>query len=130
MIEQMNSQMLAMGKNYADMAMKFQSLTMAGFERIADLQLKTFENRMSATAEFLSEASEVRDLEAAKAFFPKGVQLAKESAEKLYATSQEVFGVTLKTNEAIGSLVKGSFEMANENMAKQADVVKKAVSKK
>ena len=130
MIEQMNSQMLAMGKNYADMAMKFQSLTMAGFERIADLQLKTFENRMSATAEFLSEASEVRDLEAAKAFFPKGVQLAKESAEKLYATSQEVFGVTLKTNEAIGSLVKGSFEMANENMTKQADTVKKAVSKK
>jgi len=126
MFEQMNAQSLALGKSYADAFAKAQAVAMEGFERIADLQIKTLEDRVNAAVQFWSEATEVRDFEGARAFWPKGVQLAKENAEKLYATSQEVFGVTLKTTEALGALAKGSFETTNETIAKQVNTAKKA----
>jgi phasin family protein len=126
MFEQINNQSLTLGKGYADAFVKAQGLALAGFERITELNVKTFEDRVKASVEFWTEASEVRDLEAAKAISAKGVQLAKESAEKIYANSQEVFGVSLKTSEAIGSLTKGSLENTTEAFAKQANSVKKA----
>jgi phasin family protein len=128
MFEQINNQSLALGKSYTDAFVKAQGLALAGFERITELNLKTFEDRLKASVDFWSEAAEVRDIEAAKAFWPKGVQLAKESAEKLYATSQEVFGVQLKTSEAIGALAKGSFENTNETISKQVNAAKKATA--
>lgn len=130
MYEQFNSQFMALGKNFADATMKAQGLALESFERIAGLQLKAIENRVTATTAFWSEASEVRDFDGAKAIWPKGIQLAKESAEKAYRTSQEVLGVTLKTNEALGSLIKGSLEATNETVAKQVGAVKKAASGK
>lgn len=130
MYEQINSQVLALSKSFADTAFKAHSLAVEGFERITDLQLKTLENRVSAAVEFFSEAAEVRDFDAMKAFWPKGVNLVKETTEKFYANGQEVFGVTLKTTEALGQLAKGSFETANENFTKQVNVAtKKAAAK-
>jgi len=129
MFEQINSQSLALGKSYADAFVKAQSLALESFERITDLQIKTMEDRVNAAVQFWSEAAEVRDFDAARAFWPKGVQLAKENAEKLYATSQEVFGVTLKTSEALGAIAKGSFENTNETITKQVNAAKKAAAK-
>lgn len=126
MFEQINNQSMALGKSYADAFTQAQSLAMAGFERITELNLKTFEDRLKASVDFWSEVAEIRDMETAKTVFPKGVQLAKDSAEKIYANSQEVFGVSMKTSEAIGSLAKGSFENTNETLAKQAHAAKKA----
>lgn len=128
MFEQINNQSLSLGKSYADAFVKAQGLALAGFERITELNLKAFEERVKASVEFWSEAAEVRDFEGAKAIWPKGVQLAKESAEKLYANSQEVFGVSLKTTEAIGSIAKGSFDTTSETLAKQANAAKKAAA--
>ena len=68
-------------------------------------------------------------MEAAKAFWPKSVNLVKESTEKFYANGQEVFGVTLKTSEAIGQLAKGQFEAANETFTKQVNVATKKAAK-
>ena len=130
MYEQFNSQLLALGKSFADATVKAQGLTLEGFERIADLQIKAIENHVSATSAFWAEAAEVRDFDGAKAIWPKGVQLAKQSAEKLYSTGQEVIGVTLKTNEALGNLIKGSLEATNETVAKQVSAVKKAAAGK
>ncbi len=130
MYEQFNSQVLALGKNFADATVKAQSLALAGFERIADLQLKAVESQVHASTAFWSEASEIRDFESAKAIWPKGVQLAKESAEKLYSTNQDVLGITLKTNEALGNLLKGSLEATNETVATQVSAVKKAAAGK
>ena len=130
MYEQMNSQFLSLGKNFADAAVKAQSVALASFESIAGLQLKAVENHVNASSAFWAEASEVRDFEGAKAIWPKGIQLAKESAEKLYATNQEVIGLTLKTNEQIGNLIKGSFEATNETVTKQVNAAKKAASGK
>ena len=129
MFEQINAQSLALGKSYADSFVKAQSLALEGFERITDLQIKTLEDRVNAAVQFWSEATDVRDFEAARAFWPKGVQLAKENAEKLYATSQDVFGVALKTTEALGQLAKGSFENTNETIAKNVNTAKKAAVK-
>ena len=130
MYEQINTQILAMSKSFADNAFKAHSVAVEGLERIADLQLKALEKNVSATVEFWSEAAEVRDCDAMKAFWPKGVNLVKETTEKLYANSQEVFGVTLKTSEALGQLAKGSFEVANDNFTKQVSAVKKAANTK
>jgi len=128
MYEQINSQFLALSKSFTDTAFKAHSLAVEGFERITDLQLKTLENRVNATVEFFSEAAEVRDFDALKAFWPKSVNIVKETTEKFYANGQEVFGVTLKTSEALGQLAKGQFEAANDNFAKQVNVVKKAAT--
>ena len=129
MFEQINAQSLALGKSYADAFVKAQTVAMEGFERITDLQIKTMEDRVNAAVQFWSEATEVRDIEAARAFWPKGVQLAKENAEKMYATGQEVFGVTLKTTEALGQLAKGSFENTNATIQTQVNTAKKAAAK-
>ena len=126
MYEQINSQVLALSKSFADNALKAHSLAVEGFERITALQLKTLENRVSATVEFWSEAAEVRDFDGLKAIWPKGINLVKETSEKFYANGQEVFGVSLKASEALGQLAKGSIEAANENFTKQVNVVKKA----
>jgi phasin family protein len=126
MFEQMNSQSMALGKGYTDAFVKAQSLMMAGFERITELNLKTFEDRLKASVDFWSEAAEIRDLESAKTIWPKSVALAKESAEKIYANSQEVLGVSMKTSEAIGSLAKGSMQSTNDTIVKQVNAAKKA----
>jgi phasin family protein len=125
MYEQLNSQVLALSKSFADTAFKAHSLAVEGIERITDLQLKTLENRVSATVEFWSEAAEVRDFDGLKALWPKSVNLIKESTEKFYANGQEVFGIGLKTVEALGQLVKSSVDAANENFTKQVGAVKK-----
>lgn len=129
MIDQINNQTLAFGKSYADTFAKAQNLSLQSFERIAGLQMKAFENRMNATVAFWSEASGVRDLDGAKAIWPKGVQLAKDNAETMYATSQEVLGESLKTGEAIGTLVKGQFENTAETVTQQATAVAKKATR-
>jgi len=126
MYEQINSQVLALSKSFADNALKAHSLAVEGFERITALQLKTLENRVSATVEFLSEAAEVRDFDGLKTIWPKGINLVKETSEKFYANGQEVFGVSMKTSEAMGQIAKGSFDAANENFTKTVNVAKKA----
>jgi phasin family protein len=126
MFEQINTPSLALGKGYVDAFVKAQGLALAGLERITELNLKAFEDHVKASVDFWSEAAEVRDFEGVKAIWPKGVQLAKENAEKLYANGQEVAGVSAKTTEAIGSLAKGSFESTNETITKQVNAAKKA----
>ena len=130
MFEQINIQPLALSKSYTDAFVKAQGLALAGFERITELNLKTFEDRVKASVDFWSEAAEVRDIEAAQAFWPKSAQFMKDSAEKLYANSQEVLGISLKTSEVIGALAKSSFDTAskqvNDTIGKATKIGKKA----
>ena len=129
MYEQINTQALAFSKTFADTAFKFNSLAVEGFERITALQLKTLENRVAATVEFWTEAAEVRDFDGFRTIFPKGVNLMKETTEKLYANGQEVLSVAVKTSEALGQLAKGSFENANETFTKQVNGAAKKAAK-
>jgi hypothetical protein len=126
MFEQFNAQFVTATKQFADSALKANSLALQNFERAVGVQLKTFESGVTATLGFLGEAAEVRDLEGAKAIWPKGVALVKSSGEQFYNAGQEVFGQTLKTSEAIGQLYKSQFEAANEGLVKTATKAAKA----
>jgi hypothetical protein len=120
MFEQFNSKhAINLSKQFADTAFKAQGLALASIERAFDLQLKTFENRVNAAVEFATEAADVRDIEGVRTLFPKSAALAKDSAEKYYATSQELVGITVKTGEAIGDLIRGSIESANESVTQK-----------
>ena len=120
MFEQFNSQFVNATKQFADSALKANSLALQNFERAVGVQLKTFESGVTATVAFLGEAAEVRDLEGAKTIWPKGVALVKASSEQFYNAGQEVFGQTLKTGEAIGQLYKSQFDAANDGIVKTA----------
>jgi len=121
MSEYLNTQALALSKSFTDAAFKAHTLAIEGLERVTNLQLKALEARVAATVDFMSEAAEVRDFDGLKTIWPKGVNLVKEAAEKLYANNQEVFGVTVKTSEALSQLAKGSFEAANDSFKKQVN---------
>lgn len=116
MFEQINSQFVTFTKQFADSALKANTLAMQNFEHAMGVQLKTFESGMTSAVAFMGEAAEVRDLEGMKTIFPKGVQLVKQSSEQFYNAGQEVFGQTLKTSEAIGQLYKAQFDVANDNV--------------
>lgn len=106
-------QFFAFGKQFADAAFRAQGLAVEHFDRAFNAQLKTVENRVAANIEFWSAASEVRDIEAARALVPKSVQLAKDSAEQFVALSQELTGLSVKTAEAFGDVARGSLETIN-----------------
>lgn len=120
MFEQMNTQFVNATKQFADSALKANALAFQNFERAVGVQLKTFESGVNATVAFLGEAAEMRDPEAMKAIWPKGVALVKASSEQFYNAGQEVFGQTLKTTEAIGQLYKSQIEEANDSIVKTA----------
>jgi len=107
---------------FAAAATRANRLALETAETVFGVQLKTFEKNMDATTAFFSELAEVRDVEGYKTVFPKGMQIAKDNAERVVAAGQEVFGLTLKTNEAIGQLAKSQFESASESA--QASVSK------
>jgi phasin family protein len=116
-----NNQALALTKSLADTTFKAHTLALESLERLTNLQFKAIENRVTATADFFSEAAEVRDFDDMKTIWPKGVNLVKETAEKIYANSQEAFGISVKTGEALSQLAKGSFELATDNIKKQVN---------
>ena len=121
MIEQFNTkQFVAFGKQWTDTAFKAHGLAIAGFERSIELQLKHLEGQVNAAVDFFNEAVEARDVESARALLPKTVALMKDAAEKNYATSQELMGLTVKTSEAIGDVLKATFEAASGAAAKPA----------
>lgn len=119
MSEYFNTQALTLSKSFADAAFKANTLALESLERMTSLQFKTLENRVAAAADFFSEAAEARDFDDLKTIWPKGVNLVKETAEKFYANGQEVFGISVKTGEALGQLAKGNFELANDSIKKQ-----------
>lgn len=120
MFEQNSNPFASFTQNFAQSALKANSLAFQNFERVLGLQLKTLETNLNATVAFLGEASEVRDLDGAKSIWPKGVALVKDSTENLYATNQEVVGSTVKTTEAITQIYKSNFEAANDTLVKTA----------
>ncbi len=129
MFEQINTQWVNLGKRFADTALKAHGLAVEGFEKTLNLNLKTLEDRVEATVGFISEASGARDFDGVKALWPKGLSLAKESAEKIVSNGQEVLAVTVKTNEAIGALYASDVEAATSTLEAQAKDVSAKVRK-
>lgn len=124
MFEQVSNQFLSFGKQAAETLLKANAIASEGVEKVLDVQLKTMEDRFSAASELFTMASEARDAEAFKTLLPKSVSMVKDSGEKLYSTSQEIFGIVVKTNEALGELAKVNFESANGAVKKAVKAAK------
>ena len=124
-----NEQFGAATRQFADQAAQINRLALENAEKLFGLQLATLEQNAQATFAFLGEVAEVRDLDAAKTVWPKGVQVARENFERSVSAGQEVFGRTVKTQEAITQLAKSNFETATAKAQAQAEQVVKATTK-
>jgi hypothetical protein len=120
-------------RQFADVTGKINRLALENAEQAFGLQLATFEENVNAAFAFWGEIAEVRDFDGLKAVWPKGVQIARENIERTVSTGQEVFGRTVKTNEAIAQIAKGQFEnataQANAEVEKATAEVQKAAKK-
>lgn len=124
MYQQFNDQFAKSTRQFADATAQVGRLALENTEAVFGLQLATIEENMNAAFAFFGELAEVRDLDAAKAVWPKGVQVARENVERTIGAGQEAFGRTFKTQEAIANLAKAQFETAAETV--KADVEKAA----
>lgn len=129
MYQQFNEQFAAATRQFADTAAQVNRLTLDNAEAVFGLQLAAIEDRVNATFAFFGEAAEARDLDALKTLWPKGVQVARENVERAVSTGQEVFGRTLKTNEAIGELAKSQIESTTKTAQANVEKAAKAATK-
>ena len=125
---QFNDQFNAYTHQFAAVASRVNRLALESAETVFGVQLRTFEKNVEATTAYLSELTEARDLESYKTLLPKGLQVARDNAERFAAAGQEVFGLTLKNSEALGALAKSQFEAATDQA--QAAVAKVAKATK
>ena len=124
-----NEQFTAASRQFVDNAAQVNRLALENAQKVFGLQLAAFEETATATFAFLGEVAEVRDFDGLKAVLPKGVQIARENVERTISTGQEVFGRTLKTNEAIAQIAKSQVETATEQAKETAEQAVKAASK-
>nr|MBP7624648.1 TIGR01841 family phasin [Xanthomonadales bacterium] len=103
-----------------------QGIALEGFEKVVGAQINTFENRLNATLDFWSQAAEVRNLDGVKAIMPKSMALAKETAETVFATTQEVVTITVKTGEALNAIAKTQIDASNDVFVKPVVAARKA----
>ena len=122
MYQQFNDQFAKSTRQFADATAQVGRLALENTEAVFGLQIATLEENMNATFAFFGELAEVRDLDGAKAVWPKGVQIARENVERTIGAGQEVFGRPFKAPEAIAKLAKSQFETAAETV--KADVEK------
>ena len=125
MFEQMSQQMLSMSKQFAETVVKANTVTVDHFEKLVEIQLKSFENNSAAMADLVEHVSAVKSAEDFRAMMPKSVGMMKVQAEKSVALGQEVGALVGKTTETLTSLVKGQFETANDAVLKSAKVANK-----
>lgn len=126
---QFNDQFAAATRQFADTAAQINRLTLENAQKVFGLQLATLEESAEATFAFLGEAAEVRDFDSLKTLLPKGAQVARENVERSINAGQEVFGRTVKTNEAIAEIAKSQVEAASVQAQAEADKVVKAAAK-
>lgn len=130
MYQQFNDQFAKSTRQFADTTAQVGRLTLENTEAVFGLQLAAIEESMNATFAFWGELADVRDFDGLKAVWPKGVQIARENVERGIGTGQEVFGRTLKTNEAIAQIAKGQFETVAATVQADAEKVVKAAGRK
>jgi hypothetical protein len=130
MYQQFNEQFAKSTRQLADTTAQVGRLALANTEAVFGLQMNAIEENMNATFAFFGELAEVRDADGLKTVWPKGVQIARENVERSIGAGQEVFGRTLKTNEAIAQIAKSQFETVAKAVEVDADAVAKAAGRK
>ena len=130
MYTQFNEQLAATSRQFADTAAQINRLALDNASQVFGLQLAALQQGATAAFAFLGEVAEVRDADALKTVWPKGLQVARENVERAISTGQEVMGRTLKTQDAIGQLAKAQFEAATAQVRATAEADAKATKAK
>jgi hypothetical protein len=130
MYQQFNDQFTKSTRQFADTSAQVGRLALENTEAVLGLQFAAIQENMNATFAFWGELAEVRDMDALKAVWPKGVQIGRENVERSIGASQEVFGRTVKTNEAIAQIAKGQFETVAATVQADAENAVKAAGRK
>jgi hypothetical protein len=125
MFEQFNAQVINFSKQFTENMIKANTVAVDHFEKIVDVQLKGFEDRLSALADFVEVSAAAKNADDVRALLPKGVSFIKQTAEKNVALGQELAGITTRTTEAFMGMVKGQFEVANDAVVKTVKAAKK-----
>ena len=126
-----NDQFAKASRQLADNAALTNRLMLETAENAFALQLATLEENANAAFAFIGEVVEARDFDALKTVWPKGLQVARESAERNVGAAQEIFGNALKAGETLGRVAKGQFETAAaEVQAEVGKATKAAAAKK
>ncbi|QEE23421.1 phasin family protein [Rhodanobacter glycinis] len=128
MTQQLNTQVFAYAKQFADSAFKAQSVALKALEQVTELQLKAFEQQARGAADFVAQAAEVRDLEALRGLWEKGANLSRDHAEQAAAVGRDIIAVSQKTAESLGALAQAQQQAANDAVAAPA-AGKKAAAK-
>ena len=82
MFEQMNSQILSFSKQFAESIIKANTVAVDHFEKIIDVQLKGFEDRMTTMAELVETAAVVKSPEEFRALAPKSVSFVLDDQNR------------------------------------------------
>lgn len=125
----LNEQFSKTAGQFAEAAANVNRLALANAEKAFGLHMAALEENINATFAFAGELVDVRDAEALKTVWPKGVQVARANAERSLGAAQEAFAHTLKTNEAIGALAKSQFEQAGAQVKAEVEKAAKAGAK-
>ena len=121
MYQQFNEQFAAATRQFADTAAQVNRIALENAQAVFGLQMATFEENANAAFAFWGEVAQARDFDGLKAALPKGAQVARENVERAVSTGQEVFGRTLKTNEAIAQIAKAQAESASATVQAKAE---------
>ena len=87
MTTQFNESFSQFTHQFAAAASRANRLALESAETVFGVQLKTFEKNIDATTAFFGELAETRDLDGYKNLWPKGLQVAKDNAERVVAAS-------------------------------------------
>ncbi|MCD9085865.1 phasin family protein [Stenotrophomonas sp. SY1] len=99
-------------QQFAAAANRANRLTLENAESVFGMQLRALERNTNATAGFFGELSSAGAQVDLQALLPKGLQVARDNFERLATASQEAFGLSLKTGEALGELARKPFAPA------------------
>lgn len=128
MTQQIDTQVFAYAKQFADNAFKAQALVLQGLGQATGLQLGALEQQSRSTADFLLAAGDARDPEALRGLWDKGVALGRVQAEQAVALSQGLAAVGRQTAESLGALVL-PLAAANDAVAATAAGGRKAAGR-
>jgi hypothetical protein len=102
-------------QQFAAIASRANRLALENAESAFSVGVKTVERNVEAVTDYFGELAGARDFDSYKTLWPKGLQIARDNAERLVAAQQEMFGLSLKTGEAFGSLAKSHIESATDS---------------
>lgn len=126
MYDNMNKQALAFGKQFTDNIINAQAVALKSFEQISNLQAKALEEHATAHADFANEASKANDIDGMRDLWAKSIDFTRNSAEKMYATQQDIMAIVAKNAQTMTDLGREQFEAGSEALAAAPKAAKKA----